>query len=62
MMPEGLHYVASWLDPAGTICYQVMETEDSTLLDEWIGNWSDIVEFEITPVLPSAEFWARRSG
>lgn len=58
LMPEGLNYVASWLDPGGTICYQVMETENATLLDEWMSHWSDIVDFEVTPVLASAEFWS----
>ncbi len=62
MMPEGLHYIASWLDPRGTTCYQVMETENATLLDEWMSHWSDIVDFEVTPVLPSAEFWARHTA
>jgi hypothetical protein len=32
-----------------------METEDRTLLDEWMESWSDLVEFEIHPVISSAE-------
>ena len=36
-------------------CYQVMETDDRALLDEWIANWNDLVEFEVHPVMTSAD-------
>jgi hypothetical protein len=36
-------------------CYQIMETDNRRLLDEWIARWSDIVEFEVHPVITSAE-------
>lgn len=32
-----------------------METENRALLEEWITNWSDIIEFEIYPVVTSKE-------
>ena len=55
MAPEGLVYVSSWVDDRFERCYQVMETGDRRLLDEWIANWSDLVEFEVHAVMPSAE-------
>jgi hypothetical protein len=55
MAPEGLVYVSSWVDKKLERCYQLMETEDSTLFEQWISNWSDIVDFEIYPVLTSQE-------
>jgi Protein of unknown function (DUF3303) len=55
LAPEGLHYVSSWVDEKLERCFQLMETEDRKLLDEWIANWSDIVEFEIYPVLSSKD-------
>jgi hypothetical protein len=55
LAPEGLHYVASWVDVKLERCFQVMEAEDVSHLDEWITNWSDIVEFEIYPVISSKE-------
>jgi len=58
MMPEGLKYHASWVDPVGRRCFQVMEASDERLLREWMGNWSDLVEFEVVPVVTSAEFWS----
>ena len=54
LAPEGLHYVNSWVTPDLAHCYQVMECDDRTLLDEWIANWADLTDFEVIPVLTSA--------
>ena len=55
MAPPGLMYVSSWVDQKLERCYQLMETEDRTLLDQWIANWSDITDFEVVPVMTSKE-------
>ena len=55
LAPEGLQYISSWVDDKLETCFQVMETVDRKLLDEWISNWSDIVEFEVYPVITSNE-------
>lgn len=55
LAPEGLTYISSWVDTGLTRCYQIMETDNPTLLDEWMAEWSDIVEFEVHPVIPSAQ-------
>ena len=55
LMPEGLQYVSSWVDVKFERCYQLMETQDRTLLDEWIANWDDLIEFEVHPVIPSKQ-------
>lgn len=55
MAPEGLMYVSSWVDTKLELCYQLMETQDSRLLDEWIAQWRDLVDFEVHPVITSAE-------
>jgi hypothetical protein len=55
LAPEGLRYVNSWVSTDLTTCYQVMECDDRRLLEEWIAQWSDIVEFEVIPVITSAE-------
>jgi hypothetical protein len=60
MLPPGLTYVESWVDERGLDrCFQLMETEDPTLFDEWIANWRDLAEFEVVPVISSAETAAR---
>ena len=55
LAPDGLSYVASWVTEDLTRCYQVMECDDRRLLDEWIANWSDIVDFEVIPAVTSAQ-------
>ena len=62
MAPEGLHYVSSVVTTDGRRCYQLMECDDRALLDEWMRAWSDIVEFEVLPVIASAEAAARFGG
>ncbi len=59
LAPEGLRYVSSWVTDDMKHCYQVMETDDRALLDQWIGAWSDLVEFEVFQVITSAEAAAR---
>jgi hypothetical protein len=55
LAPEGLTYVTSWVEENLQRCFQLMDTNDRKLLDEWIANWSDIVEFEVFPVMTSKE-------
>lgn len=55
LMPEGLHYVNSWIDENITTCYQVMECDDRALLDEWISHWNDLADFQVIPVLTSPQ-------
>jgi hypothetical protein len=55
MAPEGLAYVSSWVDDKLERCYQLMETQDRTLLDRWMANWNDLVDFEVHAVISSRE-------
>jgi Protein of unknown function (DUF3303) len=56
MMPEGLTYIDSWIDETDrSRCFQLMETDDPALFDEWTSNWNDLMEYEIVPVISSAE-------
>jgi hypothetical protein len=32
-----------------------MKTDDPALFGRWIGNWRDLVDFEVVPVRTSAE-------
>ena len=56
MLPDGLVYVDSWID-AITLdrCFQLMETDDPALFDEWFSHWSDLGTIEVMPVIGSAE-------
>ncbi len=55
LMPDGLRYVDSWVEANFARCFQLMECDDLTLLMTWIANWSDLVDFEVVPVVTSAQ-------
>lgn len=55
LAPEGLSYVSSWVTSDLSRCYQVMECDDPPLLEQWMDRWRDVVDFEVIPVMTSAE-------
>ena len=55
LAPDGLQYISSWVDANLERCFQLMETNDPALLDEWIASWRDLTEFEVYPVISSKE-------
>jgi hypothetical protein len=55
LAPEGLTYVSSWVELNYDRCFQVMECDNPGLLQQWIARWSDLVDFEVVPVVSSAE-------
>ena len=61
MLPDGVIYHASWVDPANLRCFQVMEAVDRGALQIWADRWADLVDFKIVPVLSSDEFWTKVS-
>jgi hypothetical protein len=50
MMPNGLKFVSSW------------EADDITLLQRWIAGWSDLMAFEIVPVVSGKDTAEALSG
>jgi hypothetical protein len=55
LAPDGLTYISSWVDEKMERCFQIMETGDRALLEQWMGKWSDIIEIEVYPVMTSRE-------
>jgi len=55
LMPEGIEYRVSWVTDDLRRCFQIKECQDRSLLDQWMANWHDLAEFEVIPVLTSAE-------
>ncbi|MBI5001266.1 MAG: DUF3303 family protein [Euryarchaeota archaeon] len=47
MLPDGLRYIDSWLEKDGDRCFQLMETGNAKLFDQWIEGWKDLVKFEV---------------
>ena len=55
-LPEGLAYVDSWIEANFRRCFQLMETADAALLQEWVLGWRGTgTRFEIVAVVPSKE-------
>jgi len=59
MLPEGLEYIESWVSDDLHRCWQLMEADDPSLLDEWISRWDDLADFEVVAVVSSAEAASR---
>ena len=59
MMPDGLEFVGSWVETNCDRCFQLMESPDPSLLEQWAASWADLVEFEFVPVVPGKEMAAR---
>lgn len=56
LLPEGLKYIDSWVEPNFSRCFQVMECDDLRLFQEWVLHWRGYgVTLEIIPVVSSKE-------
>lgn len=55
MLPDGLTYLGSWIEPNFDRCFQLMECDDLRLFQQWVVRWQDLIEFEIVPVVGSKE-------
>ena len=55
LAPDGATYHASWVTTDYRHCYQVMECANEGVLGDWMARWSDLVEFEVLPVVTSAD-------
>ncbi len=55
LLPDGVHYIGSWVDEKLAYCFQLMETDHRELLDEWIRKWDDLGDFEIHAVVSSEQ-------
>ena len=56
MLPNGLKYIDSWIEPNFGRCFQLMETDDARLFQQWMLQWRGTgATFEIIPVVPSKD-------
>ena len=55
LMPDGVAFVNSWVQADLSRCFQVMECDDVTLLQRLVAEWSDLVHFEIVPVVSGTD-------
>ena len=62
LMPDGLSFVGSWVSADVGRCFQLMECDDVTRLQRWVAAWSDLIEFEIVPVVAGTDTGAALSS
>ncbi|WP_255468591.1 DUF3303 domain-containing protein [Reyranella sp. CPCC 100927] len=62
MVPDGVTFVSSWVSADLGRCFQVMECDDVALLQRWVTEWSDLIAFEIVPVVPGKDTAAALAG
>ena len=56
VMPDGLKYLDSWIEPNFARCFQLMECVDLRLLQGWLLQWQGLgMTVEIVPVVGSKE-------
>ena len=55
MMPDGLAFINSWVAADLGRCFQLMACDDVTKFQQWIAQWSDLMEFEIVAVVEGKE-------
>jgi len=62
LTPDGLTFVSSWVSADLGRCFQVMESDNIALLQRWVAEWSDLIDFEIVPVVPGKDTAEALSG
>src|SRR5437773_11325751 len=62
LTPEGLTFVGSWVEADLRRCFQLIECGDGTLLQRWVAEGSDFLDFAIVPVGPGRDVAAALSG
>ena len=50
MFPDGLYYLNSWVNKEQNICFQLMETNNPELFEQWTEKWKEFTDFEIFPI------------
>ena len=61
-MADGVTFVDSWVTADLGCCFQLMECGDVALLQRWVAQWNDLVEFEFVPVVSGKATAAALAG
>jgi len=51
MIPEGVNVINEWVDATGGRSFSLFEAKNSNDIMAWVYAWSDIMTFEVTPVM-----------
>jgi len=55
MRPEGIKFINEWVAVSGGKSFALFEANNSNDILSWVTVWSDIIEFEIFPVMELEE-------
>jgi hypothetical protein len=55
LLPDGVEFLNSWVAADLGRCFQLMECGEIKLLQQWVAEWSDLIDFEIVPVVPGKD-------
>ena len=53
--PDGVTMLNRWHSATSHVGYVVAESSDAVAIAKWMQNWTDLLAFEITPVLTDEE-------
>ncbi|WP_375782546.1 DUF3303 domain-containing protein [Silvibacterium bohemicum] len=56
-MNDARRYRLPRIDAQNARCFHIMEPVDAERLNAWTSCWDDLIDFEITPILSSQEYW-----
>lgn len=60
--PAGVHMIGRWHGAEGNDGLFIAETEDMGALTAWLQDWTDLLSFDVRPVLTDEEFSAVIGG
>jgi hypothetical protein len=52
---DGVRFLGSWVEAGLRRCFQIVDCDEPAALQRWSARWRHCVEFEVIPVVPSAE-------
>lgn len=53
--PEPCQLITRWHDPSSKLFWLVVDTPDSSIIQEWMSRWTDIIEWQVFSVLDDGE-------
>lgn len=54
--PNNVKMVGRWHSAEGNRGWLICETDDGKAIARWLQEWTDLISFEVTPVLTDEEF------
>ena len=54
--PAGVSMLGRWHCAEGNGGFFLAETDDPAALARWLQDWTDLIDFEVTPVLTDEQF------